>query len=125
MIPISHDNIKKILQTIREYISCFDEKQAFIVMFICEEIITNIIYHADFEDKIPKIKCNIKSKNNIELIFKDNAKEFNMLNYPDSDVTLDVESRSLGGLGIFLTKKFAKDIKYSYKDNYNILRIII
>jgi len=67
-------------------------------MFISEEILTNIEHYAEFLEKKP----------DISLTLKDNAREFNMLEYPDADVDADIQNRELGGLGIYLTKKYAK-----------------
>ena len=41
----------------------------------------------------------------------------------DPDVTLGAEERTIGGLGIFLTKKTMDDASYEYKDGRNILRL--
>ena len=42
---------------------------------------------------------------------------------PDPDVTLKVEERDVGGLGIFLVKKTMDDMKYVRRDGHNILTI--
>ena len=94
-------------------------------MFISEEILTNIERHAEFLVKEPDISLALQKADTIQLTFKDNAKEFNMLEYPDADVDVDIQNRELGGLGIYLTKKYAKEIHYFYKDGYNILKIIL
>ena len=38
-----------------------------------------------------------------------------------ADVTLSAEERSIGGLGIFITKKTMDSVSYSYEDGKNIL----
>ena len=38
-------------------------------------------------------------------------------------MTLSVEERSVGGLGIFMTKKVMDDVHYEYCDGQNILRM--
>ncbi|WP_288716113.1 ATP-binding protein, partial [uncultured Treponema sp.] len=42
---------------------------------------------------------------------------------PDPDITLSVEEREIGGLGIFLTKKYMDSVLYERKDNRNVLTI--
>ena len=123
MIFITADNLEDTFKTIQKSTQSLDKRLAHKVVFICEEIITNMVTHADFGDTIPDISLDIKLKEDVELVFKDNAKEFNILKYPQPDITLDVDSRDLGGLGIYLIKEYAKTIKYSYENGYNILRI--
>ncbi|MBQ8678632.1 MAG: ATP-binding protein [Treponema sp.] len=90
-----------------------------------EEIFVNIAHYAynpgegdawisvsfDEEDRV------------LTIIFKDNGKKFNPIAKEDPDVTLSAEEREIGGLGIFLTKKFMDSVNYEYKDNQNILTI--
>ena len=45
-------------------------------------------------------------------------------NESDPDLTLSAEERKIGGLGIYLTKKFMDTVSYEYKDGMNCLRII-
>jgi anti-sigma regulatory factor (Ser/Thr protein kinase) len=51
----------------------------------------------------------------------DDAKAFNPLERTDPDVTQELESRQIGGLGIFLVKKIMTEAEYFRKDNKNIL----
>ena len=39
----------------------------------------------------------------------------------DPDITLDIEDREIGGLGIFLVKKTMDELSYEYVDGQNIL----
>ena len=72
-----------------------------------DEIFGNIAYYAygkgsgnatiqiEMEDNPPKIT----------LIFIDQGIPYNPLENKDPDITLDIEDREIGGLGIFLVKK--------------------
>ena len=55
--------------------------------------------------------------------FTDSGKPFNPLELPDPDITLSAEKRRIGGLGIYLTKKFMDKVEYEYRDGKNILTI--
>lgn len=55
--------------------------------------------------------------------FEDEGIPYNPLNKEDPDVSLSVEERGIGGLGIFLVKKTMDDIKYAYDNGKNILTI--
>ena len=49
---------------------------------------------------------------------------YNPLEKDDPDVTLSVEDREIGGLGIFMVKKSMDDMYYEYKDGKNILTLM-
>ena len=125
LVQIQLNRLHEAFTTIEKYFSHLDAKLLYKIMFISEEILTNIERHAEFLVKEPDISLALQKADTIQLTFKDNAKEFNMLEYPDVDVNADIQNRELGGLGIYLTKKYAKEIHYLYKDGYNILRVTL
>ena len=88
-----------------------------------DEIFGNIAYYAygkgrgnatiqiEMEDNPPKIT----------LTFIDQGIPYNPLESKDPDITLDIEDREIGGLGIFLVKKTMDELYYEYVDGQNIL----
>ena len=48
---------------------------------------------------------------------------FNPLEEKEPDISLSLEERKIGGLGIFLTKKIMDNVEYKYQDNHNILTV--
>jgi len=55
------------------------------------------------------------------ITFRDAGIPFNPLEKPDPDVTLGVNERKIGGLGIFICKQMMDDLKYTYEDGCNVL----
>ena len=51
----------------------------------------------------------------------DKGTPFDPLKRPDPDITLPVEEKEIGGLGIFITKKTMDTVSYAYKNGENIL----
>ena len=86
-----------------------------------EEIFVNIAHYSGAEEAI--INCSFEN-DKLEITFSDSGVPFNPLAKPDPDLTLNAEEREIGGLGIFLTKKFMDTVSYEYKDGMNCLRII-
>lgn len=91
-----------------------------------EELYVNIAHYAyapgtgDVE-----IDCELNDeggKKVLRVTFKDHGTPFDPLAKKDPDITLSAEERGIGGLGIFLTKKFMDSVEYEYKDA-NILTI--
>lgn len=59
----------------------------------------------------------------VVITFIDNGVPHDPLAKDDPDITLGVEERQIGGLGIYMVKKTMDDISYEYKDGQNVLRI--
>ena len=59
----------------------------------------------------------------VVITFIDTGMPYNPLAKEDPDVTLSLEERGIGGLGIYMVKKTMDDIVYEYKDGKNILKI--
>ena len=88
-----------------------------------EEAIVNIITYS-FPEGTGHIELNCKRHNNV-ITFRiiDDGTEFNPLIQEDPDITLPVEEREIGGLGIFLIKNIMDDVTYQRRDNKNILTL--
>lgn len=90
-----------------------------------EEIFVNIAHYA-YKDKLPEeggsvcLDCSMEN-DTLTMIFKDTGIPFNPLAKADPDITLSAEERKIGGLGIFLTKKYMDNIDYKYENGANIL----
>ena len=88
-----------------------------------EEIFVNIAHYA-YNPTVGEAWISASFVDNtLTIIFKDNGKEFNPIAKADPNITLSAEERDIGGLGIFLTKKFMDSVDYEYKNRQNILTI--
>ena len=86
-----------------------------------EEIYVNIASYA-YDDKEGTAKISFdKQDNEITLKFEDEGIYYNPLQKEDPDITLSLEERPIGGLGIFMVKEISKDIEYKREGNKNIL----
>lgn len=108
---------------------CKNKKILMKINLVIEEIFVNIVQHG-YEDKGGDIKiyCSVKNDENpslhAKIVFEDSGIPFNPLEKPDPDITLPAEKRGIGGLGIFITKKYMSKVEYEYKDGKNILTLI-
>lgn len=59
----------------------------------------------------------------IFITFSDSGKPYDPLKKPDPDITLSAADRQIGGLGIFMTKKFMDELFYEYKNGRNCLTL--
>ncbi len=91
---------------------------------VVEEIFVNIAKYA-YEGKRGdcKISVSLDANNFLKIVFEDSGIEFNPLDREDPDIDVSLEERTIGGLGIFLSKEVVDDIDYRYENNKNILTI--
>lgn len=114
------------LQTVNDFIhsllpSVCDEMILNQIDLAVEEIFVNIAHYSSSAEAC--INCSFEN-DKLEVTFSDSGVPFNPLAKPDPDITLNAEEREIGGLGIYLTKKFMDTVSYEYKDGMNCLRII-
>ncbi len=90
-----------------------------------EEIFVNIAHYSGAEEAELCCGYHISGDGSgmLTVVFKDGGKPFNPLAREDPDITLSAEERGIGGLGIFLTKKFMDSVEYEFSDGKNILKI--
>lgn len=90
-----------------------------------EEIFVNIAHYSGAEeaDISADIVYGGDDKALLKLLFKDSGTPFNPLAKEDPDITLSAEERKIGGLGIFLTKKFMDSVDYEFINGKNCLKI--
>ena len=90
-----------------------------------DELFGNIAYYAyDPETGPATVQVEVaKDPLAVIITFIDRGRPFDPLSEKDPDVTLPIEDRKVGGLGVFLVKKTMDDVNYEYKDGQNILRI--
>lgn len=91
-----------------------------------EEIFVNIASYA-YGNQLGKVDVSIQTDKNplrVTIIFTDSGVSFNPLAKEDPDVTLGANERSIGGLGIFLTKKYMDSVDYCRKEDKNIFTMV-
>ncbi len=90
-----------------------------------DELFSNIAYYA-YAPEVGPATVRVEVLNDplsVVITFIDNGIPYDPLKKEDPDVTLSVEDRDIGGLGIFMVKKSMDDVSYEYKGGQNILRI--
>ncbi len=92
-----------------------------------EEIFVNIASYAyvlkpGIGDALIRVAIRQDPKR-VEITFIDSGIPYNPLEKEDPDVTLSVEERRIGGLGIYMVKKSMDGMFYERKGDKNILTI--
>lgn len=90
---------------------------------IIEELLVNMVSHAFAETGGEMgIDCRMDGSR-LHLRVMDNGSPFDPTLQPAPDLTLSLEDRTAGGLGIFLVLKMADTVSYTRQGSQNILDI--
>ena len=90
---------------------------------LIEEILMNVFRYSfpPSEPGTVTLTCSVPAQGELLLEVADQGREFNPLDVPMPDLTLDLEDRPIGGLGIFLVKQYAKPLQYRREHGWNRL----
>lgn len=123
--PIENfSEVKNWLQDIFNQIGCVGKpaKQLFIAV---DEMFTNIAHYA-YEDvgKVYFKASYNEDEKTLKIKIIDNGDMYNPLEKPDPDIAQRIKDKTVGGLGIFMTKKMVDTIEYSRVEDKNVLVLI-
>ena len=126
-VPASEANLIAVNNFINSHLEPYDIPVGLQtkIELVVEELFVNIAKYA-YKDNTGtvQIDCHVSQNPNVlHLTFKDSGIPFNPLAKKDPDVTLSAEDREIGGLGIFLTKKYMDTIDYQYENKMNVLTL--
>jgi len=119
-------NLDRMMSHIREEALKIgvNEKAVHKIELACEEALVNIISYA-YPDQKGMLTITCQKKNHrFEIVMKDYGLPFNPIDVevnPQLDKPLN--ERKIGGLGIFLLRKFIDEVSYQRTDEENILRM--
>ncbi|HIU34308.1 MAG TPA: SpoIIE family protein phosphatase [Candidatus Pullichristensenella excrementigallinarum] len=85
---------------------------------VVDEIFSNIVHYSGSTSVT--LGCEVMERR-ILLRFSDNGRPYDPTKKPDPDVTLPLEEREVGGMGIFMVKKIMDRVCYDYADGFNVL----
>jgi anti-sigma regulatory factor (Ser/Thr protein kinase) len=121
------ENLEEVLAFLGERLEATDctPKARMQLEVAVEEIFVNIASYA-YNPETGKATVRVEVSGDplsVTITFIDHGVPYDPMAKEDPDVTLSAEERSIGGLGIFMTKQLMDDVVYEYKDGQNILRI--
>ena len=82
---------------------------------------SNIVYYSGAD--LARITVSFDG-DTLTLLFEDDGKPYDPLSAEEPDVTIPLEDRKVGGLGIFMVKKLAAEMTYRYENTKNELKIL-
>jgi serine/threonine-protein kinase RsbW len=118
------------LSTIRHFIEdntrrlAADENTAYALAHAVDECATNIIEHG-YRGQSGSIEIEIDRVGDIlTVVLRDHAPPFDPTGVPPPDLTLPLEAREPGGLGVYLARQMVDDWQYRALSDGNELTLI-
>jgi anti-sigma regulatory factor (Ser/Thr protein kinase) len=89
-----------------------------------EEAVVNVMNYAYPKGMVGYVDIDVEADEKIiTFVISDTGMPFDPTRKADADVTLSVEERPIGGLGIHLVRQIIDEISYRYADHKNILTL--
>ena len=126
VIEAETEHLEQVLAFVEELLEGTDcpMKSRMQIDIAVEEIFVNIAHYAYApEAGSATIRGELGDGPSVTLTFMDRGMPYNPLAREDPDVTLAVEDRQIGGLGVYMVKKTMDEVSYEYLGGQNILTI--
>lgn len=106
------------LEAIRNFIEDYaqglkvDPSATYDILLSVTEMVTNIIVHG-YRGKSGRVEIEISRQDDALIVFlRDEAPPFDPTQVPTPDISLPLEQRPMGGLGVHLTREFMDRMSY-------------
>lgn len=144
ILPAQTDSLYQALDFVRQFAENHGfQEELFQIELAAEEVFTNIVCYAYGSScGMVEVVCRMAADadtheadndekgcgldpagDKLQICFMDTGIPYNPLGNEDPDITLPANVRPVGGLGVFLIKKFMDHIFYEYREGKNILTI--
>lgn len=130
-VPASMEHLYKVMsltEQLLEQARCGKDDKRLVEISV-EEIYTNIASYAygGGEGQIWlqwDIRAAGEAQREIAISFQDQGRPYNPFAREDPDLTLPIEERPVGGLGIYMVKQFMDQVDYRYEQGCNKTTIL-
>ncbi len=132
MIQLTLPPEKERLGSFIEFVERFARDLAFPpqkiqkLVLILEEALLNVINYAYSGQEAGQVNISCWEEQGALVIqIKDTGRPFNPLEIPDPDLSKDLKTRPIGGLGVFLIRKIADEVSYRRENETNVLTLVV
>jgi len=115
---------KRLLQALQDFAgeSHLPDKVLQAADLALEEHLTNVITYGYADELSHQILVRFEIvEDTFQIEVEDDGNAFNPLERPDPDLTLPLEQRPIGGLGIHLMRQFMDQLSYRRENGKNML----
>ena len=128
-VPASMEYLDKVMAEVEEALmkaGCGEDEKRLIAISV-EELFTNIASYAYGSSKgLVWFQWDIKDGaqgREARFCFQDKGTPYNPFARKDPDLQKPIEERPVGGLGIYMTKKFMDQVEYRYEQGRNVTTV--
>jgi anti-sigma regulatory factor (Ser/Thr protein kinase) len=101
-----------------------DSAVAYKLTLCLDELVTNVISYGGPRTPEDRTRVSVEIvEGKVEVSIEETGAAFNPLLREDPDISADIDSRGIGGLGILLVKKMMDHVEYERCGNRNVLRM--
>ena len=91
-----------------------------------EEMVTNVIRYGYDDEELHIVDVTVSvTDDDVVMVVSDDGKPFNPLERADPAAPTSLADAQIGGLGIMLVRKAARDVTYARTDGRNLLTVLI
>jgi anti-sigma regulatory factor (Ser/Thr protein kinase) len=95
------------------------------VQLAVEEYLTNVFNYAFDKEGDHEVNVRLGLENGgLRLEFEDAGRPFNLLEYPAPDLTVPLDQRPIGGLGIHMIRQSMDRVEYRRVDGKNVVVMV-
>ena len=117
-LPASEKGLAQAAALLEEQLADCPPKVSMAFQMALEETYINIVHYSGAQQIELALERDDAS---ILLRLTDRGRPFDPLAHEDPDVTLGVDERPIGGLGIYMVKRLMDDVSYARVDGANVL----
>jgi len=100
----------------------FPQRKLHEVQLAFEEHLTNIVRYAYNDQAEHQIRVQFEfDSDELRIEVMDDGRPFNPLEHPAPDLTVPLDQRPIGGLGIHMIRKSLDGVEYRHEQNRNVL----
>ncbi|MDR0914484.1 MAG: ATP-binding protein [Oscillospiraceae bacterium] len=123
IVAASLNNADKVLDFIEQAATGLGFKEQTQLRIAAEEVFVNIASYA-YSPSSGDVRIRVSSDAEaVTVEFADKGKPYNPLEHSDPDISLPLQEREIGGLGLLMAKKLTDHIEYQRSGELNILTI--
>ena len=96
------------------------------VELVVEEVVANICRYS-YDDRVGSVEfcCRRLDGQKLELEFVDYGKSFDILALPPPDLSVDIDQRDVGGIGVPMLRALIEQASYRRENGRNVLSVIV
>ncbi|MCR4825141.1 MAG: ATP-binding protein [Bacteroidales bacterium] len=126
---VLHNDVREIpdlaafVETLAEEIP-LDPGLAMSLNLALEEAVTNVMMYAYPAGTVGAVTLDVDAeKDRVVFVLSDSGVPFDPTAVPPADISLGVEDRPIGGLGIFLVRQIMDSVVYARQGDRNVLTL--